>query len=223
MDSGRLFFGLLLVAVGGILLLDRLTGLDAARAFREYWPAILVLVAVIQFATQSAPPVLAGLLGSIGLVLLGWTTGVLPGDFFGVWWPLLLVAAGLWLIVGRVLDARPRELRSDRVAAFAAFGGFENTVVSQSFKGGSAAALFGGVEIDLTAARLDPAGATLEVGAAFGSVEMVVPGDWVVRARGVAIFGGWANRTGRRREPAGAGPELVIRGAALFGGVEVRN
>lgn len=223
MDPGRLLFGLVLVVVGGIFLLDRLTGIEAGRVFREYWPALLVLVAVIQFATQSAPVAFAGLLGLIGLVLLGWTTGVLPGDFFAVWWPLLLVVAGLWLIVGRATGPRPREIDSDRLSAFAVFGGHENTVVSQSFKGGSAVALFGGVKVDLTAARLDPGGATLDVGAAFGGVEVIVPADWVVRARGVPLFGGWENKTSRRREPAGAGPELVVRGTALFGGFGVKN
>ena len=90
---------------------------------------------------------------------------------------------------------------------------------SQQFTGGEALAIMGGVEIDLTAARI--AGeAVIDVQAVWGGVEIRVPRDWKVVNKVVAVLGGFVDKTASA--PAGA-PRLTIRGSAIMGGIEVKN
>jgi len=67
--------------------------------------------------------------------------------------------------------------------------------------------------------------AVLHIDAIFGGVELRVPDTWVVSSEGQGIFGGYSDSTHQRPPTDLALPRktLVIRGAAVFGGVEIRN
>jgi hypothetical protein len=56
----------------------------------------------------------------------------------------------------------------------------------------------------------------------FGGVEVKVPQDWLVINRITPIFGGVEDKTSH---PVGglASKKLVLRGCAVFGGVEIKN
>jgi len=64
------------------------------------------------------------------------------------------------------------------------------------------------------------------VEAVFGGIEIVVPERWTVVYEGQSIFGGYTDET---RPPLpdvpGAPPRkrLILRGRALFGGINVKN
>ena len=82
-------------------------------------------------------------------------------------------------------------------------------------------AMFGGVELDLSTATF--AGSTSEINAiaVFGGVEITVPDGLTVHVEGIGIFGGFDQKAEGPGEPGA--PSLVIKGAALFGGVEVKR
>ena len=82
-------------------------------------------------------------------------------------------------------------------------------------------AMFGGVELDLTTATF--AGATSEINAlaVFGGVEITVPEGLTVHVEGIGIFGGFDQKAEGPGDPGA--PALVVKGAALFGGVEVKR
>lgn len=84
-----------------------------------------------------------------------------------------------------------------------------------------ALAAFGGVELDLSDARLTAGAPTVTACAVFGGVEVRVPEGVEVEVRGIGLFGGYGGR-GLAPAPPGA-PRIVVRGLALFGGVEVRR
>lgn len=136
-------------------------------------------------------------------------------------WPAVLLLAGLWLLWGR--RGAPRPGGEDAVSAFALFSGRELVSSSPRFRGGSLTALFGGVDLDLRGARLDPEGAEIDVVAIFGGVDVVVPPGWRVQMDGPAIFGGNANDSGRIKTPADDAPVLRVHALSVFGGVEVED
>jgi len=106
------------------------------------------------------------------------------------------------------------------------FGGAERRVESQNFEGGKVEAVFGGMELDLSGAAITSPDrrAILEVNAVFGGIEIRVPRTWRVEKKGSAVFGGFDDKTfPPRPEPGVEPPTLVIRGAAVFGGIEVKN
>ncbi len=78
----------------------------------------------------------------------------------------------------------------------------------------------GGAEIDLTAADIQNR-AVLDVSAVFGGVKLVVPSDWDVQNKATAIFGGVEDK--RTALSAFHSKVLVIDGAAVFGGVEIKS
>ncbi|MFF8815227.1 DUF1707 SHOCT-like domain-containing protein [Streptomyces pactum] len=83
-----------------------------------------------------------------------------------------------------------------------------------------AVALFGGVEIDLTEAVFEQQEVVIDVFAAFGGVEVKVAENVSVRGAGTGIFGGFDVSDQEAVDPDA--PVIVVRGLALFGGVEVR-
>jgi hypothetical protein len=85
----------------------------------------------------------------------------------------------------------------------------------------TAFAMFGGVELDLTRASFAQAESEIIAVAVMGGVEITVPDGLTVHVDGVGIFGGFDQKAEGPGE-AGA-PVLRVKGAALFGGVEVKR
>lgn len=85
----------------------------------------------------------------------------------------------------------------------------------------TAFAMFGGVELDLTEATFDQASCEIIAVAIMGGVEITVPEGLTVRVDGLGIFGGFDQKAEGPGDPGA--PVLVIKGAALFGGVEVKR
>jgi predicted membrane protein len=223
-------WGGVLILVGLAFLLDHLGIVNVERLWR-FWPMILVFAGVINILSRERRfwgmlLLLAGgflQLNQLGIAHFGW------GDF----WPLVLIAAGLLIMWGsigarknpRVLSSAggdPRTTLNEAVV----FGGLERRMTSQDFQGGYVTAIFGGIELDLTEANMVASEATLAITAIFGGVEVRVPPTWQVAFRGAPIFGGVEDktRTARADDPANPNPKtLVITGAVIFGGLEIKN
>jgi hypothetical protein len=218
MNPGRVFFGSLVLALGGLLLLDVFGVLSAGEVIAAWWPLALVAAGVVSFAVNPrhwlAPLILT--VGGGSLLLA--TTGVV--DTWAVVGPVLLVVFGFALIVGRGFGRRSAET-GDEISSFSMFAGEELASHSHQFKGGNVGVLFGGAELDLTDAELAP-GAALDVFAAFGGVEIKVPDGWDVRTKGFPLLGGIENVTVKDKVPVGA-PTLDVNATALFGGLEIKH
>lgn len=221
--SARTFFGVLLVAVGGGLLLDRAGLLDFGQVLSTWWPMILILIAAIQIGTGSAPLPASLIVLAIGLVFQAIALRFLPANTWAYLWPLALVAVGLWMVIARGRIGRPTIEAEDELSSFVAFGGANPRSEAQDFRSGSVTAIFGGSEVDLRGAKLSAEGAELEINAAFGGVEVMVPTDWRVSMTGLPIFGGWENKTQLAGETGDPGPTLKVHCFVAFGGIEVHN
>ncbi len=91
-----------------------------------------------------------------------------------------------------------------------------------AFRGGSILTWFGGSNVDLRGATLDPAGAHLTIRAIFGGGQLVVPDDWQVDLRVIGIMGGVGDGRDARGRHAD-GPRLIVDGLALFGGYGITS
>lgn len=83
-----------------------------------------------------------------------------------------------------------------------------------------AAAIFGGVEIDLSEATFDTPTLVIDVATVFGGIDVRVPEGVTVRGHGAGIFGGFSVHQQVAEDPNA--PVVVVRGAAVFGGVDIR-
>ena len=109
----------------------------------------------------------------------------------------------------------------DLIDLHAIFESLEFRSTATAFRGGTLTTWFGGGNLDLRDATLDPMGARLEVRAIFGGGSILVPEDWDVAVRVVGIGGAGDARPARER--SADGPRLEIEGFALFGGFGVMS
>jgi predicted membrane protein len=102
------------------------------------------------------------------------------------------------------------------------FGNGRYIVVDTEFKGGSLQAIFGGIELDLRKAYLPEGETTMTIEAIFGGVDLLVPDNWGLEVNIESVLGG-VDDTRRIHSVADTSRKLIIKGSAVFGGVEIRN
>jgi predicted membrane protein len=235
---GRFVAGGIIVLLGVAFLLQNLGFLYIDHIW-NYWPLLLVALGISHVLTGPLQRRVWGLgLVAVGLVLLANSLGYLRWDVWRLLWPMWLIFFGLSLLAGGFGRRRygrwgfgpgpftPGVAVSSENAFrdVAVFGGVQRRVESQDFEGGSATAIFGGVEIDLRPAATKKSEVVIEANAIFGGVELRVPDTWDVTVDGSGILGGYENRTMHGPSPEGqARPHLLVRGDAVLGGVSVRN
>ena len=217
MNWGRLFFGLLIVAVGTVLLLDNAGVLDAGEILGTWWPAIVILAGILTFAANPRHWPVALVITAVGLAFLLSNLDIIDLGNFII--PAAIILVGLLVLFGRGLGARTEA--GDRVNTFNVFSGSEIASHSKQFQGGSISAVFGGAEVDLRDTVPAP-GAELDVFAAFGGVEVTVPQGWNVITRGLPLFGGIDNATAKEPVSTDA-PTLAVNATVLFGGLEIKH
>jgi hypothetical protein len=226
-----LVWGALIVAAGVALLLDHLGFIAIGSLFR-FWPMILIFFGVGHLFTPSNRT-WGGILIVVGVVFQLNNLGITHLRFADMW-PLAIIAVGLMLMWGALkppFEAKGRVDGADGadvLEAVAIFGGTERRIKSQTFKGGRATSIFGGVELDFRDANIDGDEATLEITCIFGGVEIRVPDTWNVHSRSIPVLGGYSDKTGPSSSPPPdpSGPRrktLIVTGTVIFGGVEIAN
>jgi len=228
--SWGLCTGVAIALVGLVILLDNL-GIVAAKNLYRFWPMILVAFGVMYFFSRGSR-VWGAMLTVFGLLLQLDHLGIINltwGMIWGLGWIAVGVAV-MWgsLVARRILPAKPDPNvdPSTTLADNVVFGGIERRLTTKDFRGGVATAIFGGIELDLSEAEMTQTEARLEVNAIFGGVELRVPYHWQVVSRGTPIFGGFVDKTRLRDSVDPNDPRkkvLVLTGAAIFGGVDVKN
>ena len=125
-------------------------------------------------------------------------------------------------------DHEDAQLEADRVVTVE--DGFERgaalqdlwiRVQSQDLRSGRVTGLGSKITVDLRDATLGSEGATIEVQALFGGVDVLVPPDWEVACEVDAVFGGvgedWEGRWSAEERP-----RLRLVGMLVAGGLSVR-
>lgn len=222
----RLFLGLVLIAAGVIFTLDELGIVDADDVVR-FWPALLVAVGFVKLAFPGSGGRFAAVLFIlIGSWLLAWE---LEWIDLSPWqlWPLVLVLIGFRLLARGFRGTAGNDAGDDAtVNAMALLGATRRTSRSRDFRGGDLAAFMGGCELDLRQARIAEPPAVIDAFAMWGGVDVIVPRDWQVRVEGWPILAGFEDKT-RGSDAATTfdepRQELVVKGLAIMGGVEVKN
>lgn len=220
--TGRLFLGLAVMLFGLALALDNF-GLFQLRYLLRFWPVALIAIGVARVVSSTrerrAPEGLV--MTTVGVLFLMMTLDILR---FRQALALFLLAAGGAMVLRAVRRGEGDgavTFGTERLDAFALLGGVHRVSRSTDFRGGNASATLGGCEIDLRQATiLDGETAVLDALAFMGGVEVKVPEDWTVETRGVAVLGGFEDKT---RRPLDDRKKLVVTGLAVMGGVEVKN
>jgi predicted membrane protein len=249
--DARIVWGGILILLGLIYALDAFGVLNAGDILR-YWPLILIGVGITKisqarFSSQRTGGFILVAIGSVFLLRslqLVWFHGrdvwpvvfLLVGGFL-VWQALTRRQArtggdGEKSAGERVLEGAREGLAASRdgkkelgsvLNEFAFMGGGDRVVRAQDFQGGEITAIMGGFGIDLRGAAIAGDSATINIFTIWGGVDLKVPEDWNIVMSGAPILGVFTNSAKTFRQGDAAAKTLFVKGAAIMGGVEVKN
>ncbi|MBN1478904.1 hypothetical protein JXA70_01385 [candidate division KSB1 bacterium] len=144
---------------------------------------------------------IGGILIAIGLLFLLNNTRLIEFDFiFKNFWPLLLIALGIFIVYQSyrkkesysyrtTFGDRSEHLKEDYVSASHTFGDFQTSIESSSFKGGRLQTTFGELHLDLTRSHVAEGENLLNVNVTFGEIMVKLPGDIPVRVSASNVAG----------------------------------
>lgn len=229
-SAARWLFGVLLVGIGVLFLLDSTGTIEAENVWGLIWPSILIVLGT-WFLVRERARSLAGLvLLALGVGFFAQNAGWLAEGWIGRYWPVIVIVAGLAILADAtgLTRGRPRRVEGetevvgeDWLRSTAFMSGRKERVTSSTWRGGDVTAIMGGVELDLRDATPASEGARLDVTAVMGGVEVRVPRGWRIEVRGAPLLGGFDDKT-KGGAPSDA-PLLSVTGTALMGGVEITH
>lgn len=239
-NSGKVLAGLIVVAVGAVLLANKM-GAEIPRWVIS-WEMLLITIGFYVGAKHS-------------FRTWGWMIPVLIGSVFLLdrivpefnlrpyFWPMAIITVGLVMIFSprslRSRRCRSRGFSNDRISSSGAstrgmnsedyidsisvFGGIEKNIVTKSFKGGEITTFFGGSSINMSQADIQDR-AVLELTQVFGGAQLIVPANWRLQSEVVSIFGGVEDKRAFQKElPGEASKTLILKGTSVFGGIEIKS
>jgi len=156
-------------------------------------------------------------------MLIKW--GILGVSFWKIFWPALIIAVGLWILLKprfKAFEGTVPAIKVDDLDAFVIFSGINRRLESKEFRGGKATAMFGGIDLDFYGAKLSGNQATIDLTVMFGGINVRVPRNWKVVVDSHAILGGVDDKH-RTESVDQVEATLFIKATAILGGIEIKN
>lgn len=219
----QMIIGATILFVGLLWTLDSMDLVETGQIVR-WWPLGLVLLGGLKLLGIGMPRApLSGLLfAGFGLAFTLDAAGVLNMTM-RLFWPIIIMTLG-GILVARSMGWMGGPIGSigPGAGSMAFMGGVVHREPTDTFRGGAATAVMGGVEYDLTSVNLVEPNAALDVLAFWGGVELAVPKGWRLDMRVTALLGGITDS--RSPVPADStGPTLIVRGIVMMGGLEIKD
>ncbi|HTX88620.1 MAG TPA: DUF5668 domain-containing protein [Bacteroidales bacterium] len=223
----------IIVIVAGFLLLGSNIGLLPFewKHIIFSWQMLLIVIGIISLSTSDNifPGVILLLVGGLFLIP---RIANLPFNTVHLFWPALLIAIGVLILVRRWPFRHHQEIlpgpgdatmQDGYIRHESVFSSSKQRLVNQEFRGGRISCVFGGVDLDLTQATLASGIHELKIDVVFGGVNMIVPGDWNVQVRNSSVLGGFMDRRNIIKSNTDASRVLVIKASCVFGGGELKS
>ena len=228
LSSNRPIIGVILVLVGLFLVMRNTGFFPPSLAHIIFsWPMLLVAIGLVITLGSSGSKSSGVIVMAVGAFFL------IPHifrDAFDVdmFWPSIFIIIGVIFIFtkrhGWNSVASNAVVGDDYIDYVNVFSGGERQVVSENFRGGKISAVFGGMELDLTKAKLAPGRNEIEIACVFGGATFIVPDEWNILIEVTPVLGGFSDSRklipGRTVDPT---RQLVIKGAVVFGGGEIKS
>lgn len=220
----KVLWGILLVTLGVIIGFKQFNIIDVNFFFKGWWTLFIIIPSIIGlFDKKDRNESIVGLI--IGILFLLAANKVISFDI--IWklaLPVILVVIGLVCIFSsgsnKKVNNKIKEINreADNNNVFCAFSG-QKIKVDKEYKGDKLNTIFGGIEIDLTNAKINE-DIVINCKAIFGGIDIYVPRDVKIEVRSNSIFGGVENKT--RQNVNDKSKTIYIDAVCIFGGVEIK-
>lgn len=223
-NVSKVLWGLVLIAIGLIIGLNSLEITNIDIFFDGWWTLFIIVPCFISLFNEKEEKTenIIGLI--IGICLLLGAQDILPLDIIAkLIVPFILIMIGLSLIFKNTLkkeitekiNAKKKEGLENIVATFS-----EQKVEKdgETFEDSHLDAVFGGITLDLTRAKVDKE-TIIEASAIFGGITIIVPKDVNVKIKQTSIFGGVSNKANNYDD---AKKVIYIEAFCLFGGIDIK-
>ncbi len=232
--KAKIFAGIAVVGAGTLLLL-RKSGVEIPHWIFS-WASFFLLAGIYNGIKHSFRNFSWLILMGIGAVFMvdELVTDIAIRPYL---WPIVIIGAGLFIIFkpkkkysdrfnkrcGNWKNEKKNQFSDDYLEASAVFGSVIKNIISKDFKGGEINSVFGGSEINLSQADIQGR-VELEVNCVFGGVKLVVPSHWEIKSELAAVLGSVEDKRGLNpnviQDP---NKVLILRGNAVFGGIEIKS
>ena len=221
----RAFLSIVVVALGGVLLLKNLEVINISWDifWGTVWAAGFVLSGLVNiFNYRNKTAWIWGLLlVAIGILIGLNSYGIVDVSIWKVFWPVVLIAAGLSMMFNTSSKGVKRSKKLDKDGAgnekIACFWG-EEDIVKGDYTGGSLVAIFGGVDLDLRQAKIKD-GSVIEIFTFCGGVNITLPDDVIIENEVRGFLGGTDDKTLPKDS---AKKTLHLKGECILGGLEIK-
>jgi len=224
-----LMFGILIILAGVLALLRNLDFYIPVNIW-SLWPVILIIIGLNKLVQpkEYRNTLWASVLLIIGVLFLLNNFDIIHFGI-GEFWPVILILVGFLIIKQGTRSSRKDSLGKDEINLSFILGGGDFNFSSTQLRGGDVLAIMGGGTLNLKEADMYGDVMTIDVFALMGGVEIIVPDRWQVTMQGIPFLGGMENKTSSRAPADDSASsseikkQLVIKGMAIMGGVEVKN
>lgn len=221
--NSRNIIGVIIILVGVGFFFSQLDIFDFGSIIGDWWPLLIMGFGIYKISQDKASMIFGIFIFIVGAIFLSLELNLIPGDFWSYFWPLILILAGASLLSGRAAKRGNNVRSDDEINVIAIFGGSNQIINNDNFRGGTATAIFGGSEVDLRQADIISGEAQMELFAAFGGIEIKVPEHWKIEAHGIPILGAMDNKTRQMIDDTKDVPVLKLKYTVMFGGIDVKN
>ncbi len=209
--------GIVFIIVGVIVGLNSFGITNINIFFDGWWTLFIIIPAINGLVTDEEKT------GSIIWLIIGITLLLGCQDLisFDILWkltlPVILVFIGLSIMFNN--NGKKISKNTDDNEYCACFSGQTIKFDGKDFKGTKVNAIFGGITIDLTNAKVKD-GAVIDATAVFGGVTILIPEDLKVEIKSTSVFGGVSDKTKNKEKKDKI--TLHVNGCSIFGGVDIK-
>ena len=242
--KSKFYLGIVFILIGIGALFQQLGFLDLGNLISMWWPLILIGAGIMQLSSKPISKTSGITLLVVGALFQMRKLNIINVSLVKFFWPAIIIAIGVSMLMPKTLKKEDHEfskredhefrkkedhefskieIDEDILDNLALFSGVKSRNISKNFRGGSLVALFGGIDMDLRDAYILNSGARIDITAAFGGVNIIVPPEWKVVVKGIPIFGGWSNKTRGKNYINPDAPVLTLNCFVAFGGVDIKN
>ncbi|MBZ9622993.1 cell wall-active antibiotics response protein [Clostridium sp. FP2] len=226
--NGKFYLGIIFILIGIGALCNQLGFFDLGNLISTWWPIILIGAGANQLSKKPVSKTSGVTLVVIGTLFQMRELHIITVSLVRFFLPAIIIAIGVSMLMPRTLKKKNHEfskseIDQDVVDNLALFSSVKSRNIAKNFRGGSLVSLFGGIDMDLRDAYILNEGARIDVTAAFGGVNIIVPPEWKVEVTGIPIFGGWSNKTRCKNYVNPGAPVLKVHCFVAFGGVDIKN